>query len=85
MGCCIGQAWMEADGFGFCHSWRAAEATALTGFQSAIVRSTGGIRWVGTRALDTMARGKRMTRPTPWADSGPLLTMPRQAQPQDRA
>ncbi len=76
---------MEADGFGFCQRVRAAEATALTGFQSAMVRSTGGIRWVGTSALETMARGKRITSPTPWADSGPLEMMPRQAQPQDSA
>src|SRR6185437_8277372 len=48
-------------------------------------RRTAGMRWVGTRPLDTMARGNRMTRPTPWADSGPLLTLPRQPQAQDRA
>ena len=34
MGCCIGQAWIDADGFGLCQSWRAPAVTALTGFQS---------------------------------------------------
>src|SRR5580692_5284952 len=84
-GCCMGQAWMVAEGLGLPHSCRAAEVTALTGFQSAMTRNTVGMRWVGTSALETIARGKRMTRPIPWADSGPLLTMPRQPQPQDRA
>src|SRR6185437_7559549 len=84
-GCCMGQAWMVAEGLGLPHSWRAAVVTALTGFQSAMNLSTAGMRWVGTSALETMARGNRMTRPTPCADSGPLLTMPRQPQPHDRA
>jgi len=81
----MGQAWIVDEGLGFCHRLRAAEATELTGFQSAKVRSTVGMRWVGTRALETMASGKRMTRPTPCADSGPLDTMPRHAQPHDSA
>ncbi len=38
--------------------------------------------WVGTMALDTKARGNKMSSPTDWADSGPLLTRPRQAQAQ---
>ena len=84
-GCCIGQAPIEADGLGLPNSSRAAAATALTGFQSAIVRNTSGIRWVGTRAFDTNASGNRITSPVLWADSGPLLRMPRQAQAQDIA
>src|ERR1700735_1203573 len=84
-GGCMGQAWMPAGGLGFLNMSRAAAVTALTGFQLAMNLSTVGMRSVGTRALETMARGKRMTRPTPWADSGPLLTIPRQPQPQDRA
>ena len=43
------------------------------------------MRWVGTMALDTKARGNRMISPIDWADSGPLETRPRQAQPHDRA
>ena len=42
-GCCIGQALIVADGFGLWNSWRVAAATALTGFQSAMARSQGGI------------------------------------------
>src|SRR5271155_5433048 len=83
--CCIGQAWMLADGFGLENSSRAAAVTALTGFQSAIVFNAAGMCSVGTSALDTIASGNSTTRPTLCADSGPLLIMPRQAQPHDSA
>src|SRR5271155_3149097 len=84
-GCCIGHTWIAAEGLGLPKSCRQDEAMALTGFQSASVRIQAGMPAVGTRALDTMARGKRMTSPIPWADSGLLLMMPRQAHPHDRA
>jgi hypothetical protein len=64
---------------------RVAEQLALTGFQSAIVRKTSGIRWVGTSAFETNASGNRITSPVLWADSGPLLRMPRHAHAQDMA
>ncbi|MGH3179325.1 MAG: hypothetical protein ACRDPF_36290, partial [Streptosporangiaceae bacterium] len=38
-GCCIGQAWIVPDGFGFPHSTRVAATTALTGFQVVIAWS----------------------------------------------
>src|SRR5262245_62775779 len=85
IGCCIGQTPTAAEGFGLWKSSRAAAVTALTGFQSAIVRRTDGIRSVGTIALETIARGKTITRPIPCADSGPLLTIPMQAHIQERA
>jgi len=47
-------------------------------------RSAAGMCAVGTRAFETMANGKRRTSPTPWADSGPLEMIPRQAQPHER-
>ncbi len=58
MGCCMGQALIDADGFGLCQSWRAAAVTALTGFQSATACSQTGqrrrleqlnvlVRWAG--------------------------------------
>ena len=40
-GCCMGQAWMLAEGLGLPHSWRAAAVTALTGFQSAMTLEYG--------------------------------------------
>ena len=64
---------------------RAAAVTALTGFQSATVRNTAGMCWVGTSALETKASGKRMTSPTPCAGLGSLADMPRQAQPHEIA
>ena len=84
-GCCIGQAWIEADGLGLPKRCRTAAVTALTGFHVAMACSHPGMLFVGTRAFDTMARGNRMISPIPWADSGPLETIPRQAQPHDRA
>ena len=54
-GCCSGQASIEADGFRLPNSSRAAAATALTGFQSAIVRRISGMRCVGTSVLETNA------------------------------
>ncbi len=83
MACCMGHELTVAEGFGLAKSWRHAAVTALIGFQLATTRSTAGMRAVGTRALETTARGKRTTRPTPWAVSGALLTMPRHAQPQE--
>jgi hypothetical protein len=56
MGCCIGQALIDADGFGLSQSWRAPAVTALTGFQSAMACSQPGMCWVGTIALDTNPR-----------------------------
>src|SRR5262245_47811222 len=85
IGCCIGQAPLVADGLGLWKSRRAAAVTALTGFQSATVRTKAGMFPVGTTALEMKASGKRITSPTPCADSGPLLTMPRQAQPHEIA
>src|SRR3954452_8768488 len=84
-GCCIGHACNCADGFGLPNKGRTAAVTALTGFQFAIVCNHPGIPEVGTMALDTMASGKRMISPMPWADSGPLETMPSEAQAQDKA
>ena len=66
-GCCIGQSWMAADGFGLPKRSRAAAVTALTGFQSAMTRTTVGMRSVGTSALETNASGKRTIRPEPLA------------------
>src|ERR1035438_10774681 len=83
MACCMGQECTVAEGFGLANSWRHAAVTALIGFQSATARSTVGMRAVGTNALETTARGKRTTSPTPCADSGPLLRMPRHAQPHE--
>ncbi len=69
-----------AEGFGFPKRLRAAAVTALTGFQSAMTRTTVGMRSVGTSALETNASGKRTIRPSPCADSGPLLRIPMQPQ-----
>ena len=69
-GCCIGQAWIEADGFGLPHSSRHAEATALTGFQLAMVCSQAGIPCVGTKTLETNASGKTTMNTMPCAASG---------------
>ena len=77
---------MVADGFGLPKSCLQADATALTGFQLAIVAShVGFIPWVDTSAFDTIANGNRMTSPIPWAVSGFLVMSPKQAHPQDRA
>src|ERR1700677_124851 len=84
-GCCMGQAWMVDDGLGLPKRWRHDEVAALTGFQLANVSSQVGMCWVGTKALEMKARGNTMSRPRDCADSGPLLTRPRQAQPQLRA
>ena len=81
----MGQTWMAADGLGLPKSSRQADAMALTGFQLARVRIQAGMPAVGTRALDTMARGNRITRPIPCADSGLLEVMPRHAHPHDNA
>src|SRR5450755_792664 len=82
-GCCMGQAWMAAEGFGLPQSWRAPAATALTGFQSATACSHPGMCCVGTRALETKASGKSTMKPNDAADSGLLLLRPTQAAIQD--
>ena len=74
-----------ADGFGLSNSCRAAAVTALTGFQSAIVRSTAGMCWVGTSALDTNDSGNSRISPRFCADSASLETIPRHAQTHDIA
>ena len=79
IGCCMGQAGMVDDGFGLPHSSRTAAATALTGFQAAIVPSQVGRPLVGTKALDTNASGNRMISPIDCADSGPFTPRPMQA------
>ena len=84
MGCCIGQALIDADGFGFCQSWRAAAVTALTGLQSAMACSQPGMCWVGTSALDTNASGNSTMNPNEAADSGLLLLSPTHAATHDR-
>ena len=81
----MGQAPMLPDGLGLPKRCRQAAVTALTGFQSAMVWSHPGMPWVGTRAFETKARGKRKMRPIDWADSGPLTTRPRHAHPHDTA
>ena len=73
------------DGLGFPNRSRTAAATALTGFQLAITCIQPGMPWVGTMAFETIASGNKTISPTPWADSGPFETMPRQAQPHDKA
>ena len=61
-GCCIGQAWIVAEGFGLPKRWRAAAVTALTGFQSAMAAASGH-SWVGTMAFETMASRKQNDQP----------------------
>src|SRR5215470_9620063 len=83
MGCCIGQALIDADGFGLSQSWRAPAVTALTGFQSAAACSQPGMCWVGTIALDTNASGNSTMNPNEAADSGLLLLSPTHAATHD--
>ena len=78
-GCCIGQAWILADGFGLPHRSRAPAHTALTGFQSAMACIQPGMASVGTMALDTKARGNSTMKPNEAADSGLLEFMPTMA------
>src|SRR5664280_1452772 len=75
-GCCIGQAWIEAEGFGLPHRVLQAEATALTGFQLAIVASHAGIPWVGTKTLETKASGNTRMKTMPWAVSALETAIP---------
>ena len=56
-GCSSGQAPLAGPA-GLPNNCRAAAATALTGFQSAIVRSQAGMPPVGTNTLDSMVTGK---------------------------
>ena len=76
IGCCIGQAWMAADGFGFPQRCRAAAQTALTGFQSATACIHPGMCAVGTIAFETNASGNRTMKPNEAADSGLFEFMP---------
>src|SRR5215469_16507492 len=84
-GCCMDQAELIADGFGLPHSSRHAAVTALTGFQSAMVRSQSGMPRVGTSALETNEMGNRTRKPKDWAVSTPFAQSPTQAASQDRA
>jgi hypothetical protein len=59
--------------------------TALTGFQSAIARSTAGMCWVATSALDTNDSGNNTIMPMFWADSVSLAAIPMQAHTHDIA
>ena len=59
--------------------FRQAEATALTGFQLAIVASHAGMPCVGTKTFDTKASGNMTMNTMPCADSAPETAMPRQA------
>ena len=78
-GCCMGHAWMVADGFGFPQRFRAPAVTALTGFQSAIACNHPGMCCVGTMAFETKASGNRTMKPNEAADSGLLLLSPTHA------
>src|SRR5690242_18626651 len=78
-GCCIGHSWIVDDGFGLPQSSRTAAATALTGFQAAILPSHAGRWFVGTNAFDTNASGNRMMSPIDCADSGPFTARPMHA------
>jgi hypothetical protein len=78
-GCCIGQAAMSEDGLGLPKRFRHADATALTGFQSATVRSHAGMPWVGTNVLETNTKGRKKMKPTAAAASGFFTNMPAQA------
>ncbi len=78
MGCCIGQARIDADGFGLSQSWRAPAVAALTGFQFATACSQPGMYWVGTSTLDTNASGNSTMNLNEAADSGLLLLSPTQ-------
>ena len=70
---------MAPEGLGLPNSTRQAEATALTGFQLAMVCSHEGMPCVGTKTFDTKASGKMTMKTMPCADSAPETTMPRQA------
>src|SRR5207248_997680 len=84
-GCCIGHAWIVPDGFGFPHSTRVPDTTALTGFQVVIACSQPGMCWVGTMALDTKVSGSSKMKPNEAAVSGLLAFSPRQADTHDTA
>src|SRR5580704_19258313 len=78
-GCCIGQAWTVAAGFGPPNRVRHAVAIALIGFQLAKSRSTVGMPWVGTNAFEQNVRGRKNMNPTACAASALRITMPAQA------
>src|SRR5215469_14536527 len=84
-GCCIDQAVLADEGLGLPHSTRQAAVTALTGFQSARVRSQLAIPRVGTSALETNESGKSTRKPKLWAVSGPFTHRPTQAASHDSA
>ena len=65
-----------AGAVGLPNSCRMAAASALTGFQSAMVRSHGGIPEVGTKTLDTVVNGKTRIPACPAPSSVPM-TSPR--------
>ena len=75
MGCCIVQAWIDADGLGLSQSWRAAAVTALTGFQSAMACSQPGMCWVGTSAAIAAELPLYTTNPDDFAGLGHLVTV----------
>src|SRR5580658_146121 len=66
-------------GLGLPNRWRHEAATALRGFQLAMVRNHAGMPWVGTNALETKDRGRNTMNPIAWAASGLRSNMPAQA------
>jgi hypothetical protein len=77
-GCCNGQEWMAAAGFGLPNSLRQAVAIADIGFHSAIGCSHPGMPWMGTNAQEMNISGRKRMNPVCWAASGLRSVMPRQ-------
>ena len=69
-GCCMDQAGIVPEGFGFPHKTRVPAITALTGFHVAIACNHPGMCCVGTNALDTKVIGNSTMNPNDAADSG---------------
>src|SRR5262249_16960850 len=84
-GCCIDQAALAADGLGLPHSTRQAAVTALTGFQSAMVRSQSGMPRVGTSALEMNDSGNSTRKPKLCAVPPPFAHRPTQPASHDSA
>src|SRR3954447_2003042 len=72
----IGHDGSEGIGLGLPNSSRQAELVELTGFHSAIVRSTVGMPSVGTKAFEMKVNGKKKTKPTTFAVSVVRANMP---------
>jgi len=77
-GCCSGQEWIAAAGFGLPNSLRHAVAIADIGFHSAIGCSHPGMPWMGTNAQEMKIIGRKRMNPACWAASGLRSAMPRQ-------